>query len=92
MLDWNYISMTFRAGGVFIPFSMAIFLPHRLPGGWAVASMAISTAGAVASHFAFRNAINPLFVGLTISLLIVGVGMVAPGSPGRRAIGRSRTA
>ena len=32
VLDWNYMSMTFRAAGVLIPLTLAIFWPRRLSG------------------------------------------------------------
>jgi SSS family solute:Na+ symporter len=92
VFDWNYLSMAFRAGGVFIPLTLAIFLPRRLPGGWAVLSMAVSTASAVIGHFAFRLAINPLFIGLSVSLLMVCLGMMVSSLPGRRPAGQSRLA
>lgn len=85
VLDWNYMSMTFRAAGVFIPLTLAIFWPRRLSGGWAVSSMAISTASALIGHFAFRLPINPLFIGLSVSLLTVCAGLMASGVPGGRA-------
>ena len=75
VLDWNYMSMALRGAGVFIPMSLAIFWPRRLTSSWAACSMAISTVAAVLGRFIFHIPVNPLFIGLSMSLLIVVLGM-----------------
>ena len=45
--------------------------------------MAISTASALIGHFAFRLPINPLFIGLSVSLLTVCAGIAGVGRAGR---------
>ncbi|HXP95762.1 MAG TPA: sodium:solute symporter family protein [Telmatospirillum sp.] len=81
VLDWNYMSMALRGGGVFIPMTLAIFWPHRLSASWAVLSMAASTTAAVIGRAIFGLSINPLFIGLSVSLLIVVIGLIV--SPAR---------
>jgi SSS family solute:Na+ symporter len=76
VLDWNYMSMALRGAGVFIPMTLAIFWTHHLTASWAVLSMAASTAIAVFSRFGLGLSINPLFVGLSVSLLIVSLGLI----------------
>ncbi|MBN2751086.1 MAG: sodium:solute symporter family protein [Rhodospirillaceae bacterium] len=76
VLDWNYMSMALRGAGIFIPLSLAIFAPKRLPASWAVASMAISTVAAIASRLIFAWPINPLFIGVAVSTILVGCGLL----------------
>lgn len=75
VLDWNYMSMALRGAGVFLPMALAIFWPHRLGANWAVLSMAASTALAVIVRFVFQVPINPLFVGLFVSVGVVSLGL-----------------
>jgi solute:Na+ symporter, SSS family len=91
ILDWNYMSMTFRAAGVFVPLTVAIFWPHRLSGGWAVSSMAVSTAAAVIGRFVLRLPVNPLFVGLAVSLAMVVAGLALSGRPAGKGAARAAT-
>lgn len=76
VLDWNYMSMALRGGGVFVPMTLAIFWPRRLSAFWAVLSMAFSTALAVVGRFCLDLPVNPLFTALAASLAIVGLGLV----------------
>ena len=43
------MSMALRGAGLFLPLSLAVFAPFRLPAAWGVAAMALGTFGAVAS-------------------------------------------
>ena len=74
VLFWNYMSMALRGGGIFLPLTLAVFWPHRLTKGWAVASMLLSTLAAVAAAL-LRVPVNPLFIGLAVSLLLVLPGL-----------------
>ncbi len=76
VLDWNYMSMALRGAGIFLPLSLAVFAPKRLPARWAVVSMAVSTLAAVASKLLLGLPINPLFVGVAVSALLVGMGLL----------------
>ena len=73
--------MALRGAGVFVPLSLAIFRPHRLAPSWAIASMAASTAVAVIGRFGFGLPVNPLFTGLTVSVVLVGIGLVLSRKP-----------
>jgi SSS family solute:Na+ symporter len=68
--------MALRGGGIFIPFSMALFIPGRISGFWASVSMLVSTASAVFWEITVPLPVQPLFVGLAVSLLINGLGMI----------------
>jgi SSS family solute:Na+ symporter len=78
VLDWNYMSMALRGAGMFVPMSLAIFWPRRLAPSWAVLSMAGSVTAAIVGRFALGFAIQPLFSGLAVSLLIVAFGVLVP--------------
>ncbi len=76
VLDWNYLSMALRGGAVFIPLTLAIFRPGLLAGRWAIGSMAIATALAVAGKVIFGWTINPLYTGLGTSAAIITLAFV----------------
>ena len=76
VLDWNYMSMALRGGGVFIPLTIAIFVPGILTSRWAVASMAFSTVAAIVATTILHLAINPLFVGIGVSAVLIIMGMI----------------
>ncbi|NVO13144.1 MAG: sodium:solute symporter family protein [Rhodoplanes sp.] len=86
VLDWNYMSMALRGAAVFLPLSLAIFCPGRLPAMWAIASMIGSTAAAVAVRLLVPLPINPLLTGLAVSAGVVGLGLLrGPLATGRRS-------
>ena len=68
VLFWNYLSMALRSGGIFLPLSFAIFLPHTVSHRSATLSMALSTGAALAAVF-LGAAGNPLFFGLAVSAI-----------------------
>ena len=77
VLIWNYLSMALRGAGVFLPLTMAIFVPGKLRKKWAISSMLCSTAAAIASATVFPLPIDPLFVGLSISAIMIALGLGA---------------
>lgn len=90
VLDWNYLSMALRGGGVFLPLLMAIFLPGRLPPRAAVAAIAAATLAGVAARTLPGFAVNPLYPALGAAACIVVAGLVwrrLP-APARRHIPR----
>jgi SSS family solute:Na+ symporter len=82
VLDWNYMSMALRGAGIFVPMSLAIFWPRRLPAAWAVLSMAASIVAAILGRFALGFSIQPLFSGLAVSLLLVVLGVAVAAARG----------
>jgi SSS family solute:Na+ symporter len=87
VLDWNYLSMGLRGAGVFIPLTLAVFLPGRLTARWALLSMAVSAAAAVIGRFVLDLPVNPLFTGLSASLAIILLGLVLAPAADRQAGG-----
>lgn len=75
ILDWNYMSMALRGGGVFLPLTLAIFRPGALSPRWGVLSMLLSTAAAVACWLLLPKTINPLFVGLAVSIGLIAIAV-----------------
>lgn len=75
VLFWNYLSMALRGGGIFLPFTLAVMKPHAVAPAWAVSSMVLSTAAAVAAAF-LKAPIHPLFIGLTVSLVVLAIGYI----------------
>jgi solute:Na+ symporter, SSS family len=75
VLDWNYMSMALRGAGVFVPMALAVFWPGNLTARWAAASMALSTLIAIAARFVFRLPVNPLFVGLAVSVAMIAAAV-----------------
>lgn len=70
VLVWNYLSMALRGGGVFLPLTLAIFSPGRLPSSWATASMLLSTAAALAAAY-WQLQLDPLYIGLAVSMFVI---------------------
>ena len=75
ILFWNYLSMSLRGCGVFIPLTLAIFRPKALDSKWAMASMILSICSAAAAGL-IHTAVSPVFVGLGVSLAVVLLGIV----------------
>ncbi len=75
VLGWNYMSMALRGGGVFLPLTLAIFIPGRLTNGWAVSSMVLSTVASIIAATVIHLPIDPLFVGVTVSAIIIIMGL-----------------
>ena len=71
--------MALRGGGIFLPLSLALFWPRRIPPRWGLYSMALSTAGAVCCSFLPSSPLHPLFIGLLISAGVLAVGAARRG-------------
>lgn len=76
VLFWNYMSMALRGGGVFLPLTLAVFSPGRLTKGWAVFSMILSTAASIFVPALLHVSIAPLFVGVTVSAVVIMLGFI----------------
>lgn len=74
ILFWNYLSMGLRGGGIFLPFTLAVFWPGHLNADWAVFSMAGSTIAAIIAALA-KFPFDPLFIGLAVSFLLILPGL-----------------
>ena len=74
VLFWNYLSMALRGGGIFLPMTLAIFWPGHIAPRWGLAAITVSTAAAVLTATVFPLPIDPVFVGLAISAVLLFIG------------------
>ncbi|MDU4961827.1 MAG: sodium:solute symporter family protein [Sporomusaceae bacterium] len=68
VLEWNFLSMGLRGAGIFLPLTLAIFLPGRVGGPAAVASMLAGVAAVLIWRLVFPDFFDPLYAGLLSSL------------------------
>ncbi len=76
ILKWAFLSMALRGVTVFIPLAGAIFLAGRVNAAWGRAAVAVAPMLTIIWAFAFPASIDPLYVGLIISALILGIGFL----------------
>ena len=74
VLFWNFLSMSMRGCGVFLPLTLAIFSPRSIAKKWAVASIVVSTVVPVALGLAVPLPVDPLYIGLAISGMMMMAG------------------
>ena len=75
VLFWNYLSMGLRGCGVFLPLTLAVFLPHYVGRNWAVASILLGTASALVALLV-NSSVPPLFIGLGCSTALIIPGLI----------------
>lgn len=85
ILGWSFMSMGLRGAVAFGPLCTALFLPGRIPHQFALASMLVGPVLVLVGKFVLPAGIDPLFLGLAASLLVLAAGMLL----GRK--NRSRT-
>ncbi len=75
VLIWTYLSMALRGGGIFLPLTLAVFWPGHIRKSWAIISMIGSTLASLLTVTLWKLPLDPLFVGLLVSglLLLPGV-------------------
>lgn len=66
--------MALRGGGIFLPMTLAIFWPGHVAPRWGLAAITVSTAAAVLTATVFPLPIDPVFVGLAISAVLLFIG------------------
>ena len=79
VLGWNYMSMALRGGGIFLPLTLAIFIPGRLKPSWAITSMVLSTIAAIVGALVLHLPIDPLFIGVVVSAVIIMMALIQGG-------------
>ena len=70
------MSMALRGRGIFIPLPLPIFVPGILMPEWALTSMVLSTVAAIVGKTILHLPINPLFIGIGISAVLIIIGMI----------------
>ena len=77
VLIMTYLSMALRGGGIFLPLTLAVFRPKCVAPRWALLSMIVSTAVAVLFSTVLTPPVNPLFIGLAVSAMLLVPGLIA---------------
>ena len=77
VLILTYLSMALRGGGIFLPLTLAVFRPKCVAPRWALLSMIVSTAVAVLFSTVLTPPVNPLFIGLAVSAMLLVPGLIA---------------
>lgn len=72
--DLGFLSMGLRATAVFIPLTLALFLPRRVKSQWILASIIAGTAALIVAQF-IKLPIDGIFVGLGVSAICCLMGM-----------------
>ena len=74
ILGWSFMSMGLRGAVAFGPLCTALFLPGRIPGKWALSAMIIGPVLVLVGKFILPASIDPLFLGLAGSILVLVAG------------------
>ena len=74
VLFWNFLSMAMRGCGVFLPLTFAIFYPRSIAKKWAYASIVASTIIPIALGLWVKLPVEPLYIGLAISAVMMVIG------------------
>lgn len=77
VLILTYLSMALRGGGIFLPLTLAVFRPKCVSPRWALLSMVVSTAVAVLFSTVLTPPVNPLFIGLAVSAVLLASGFLS---------------
>lgn len=77
ILGWSFLSMGLRGSVAFGPLCAALFLPGKIPGRYAFASMIVGPALVILGKFTLPAAIDPLFPGVLGNLAVLAVGLIA---------------
>jgi len=85
ILEWNFLSMILRGAGVFVPLTLAIFMPGWVPPKWAFASIVVATITPIISKMVLNLPTNPLYLALGVSVLIIGIGIFVSGKDYRKS-------
>lgn len=76
ILGWSFLSMGLRGAVAFGPLCAALFLPGKISGKFAVASMIIGPLTVIAAKFIFPAHIDPLYPGVLINLAVLFIGWI----------------
>ncbi|MGM9539656.1 sodium:solute symporter family protein [Anaerovibrio sp.] len=83
VLFWSFLSMSMRGCGVFLPLTFAIFCPRSIAKKWAFASIIVSTVVTIALGLLAELPVDPLYIGLAISAVMMFVGYEKRWQPAR---------
>lgn len=78
ILEWSFLSMAFRGVAGFSILTAALFLRDRVSPATAVASMLAGVLCVTAGRPFLADAVNPLFPGIALALLVLLAGYLMP--------------
>ncbi|SMB97527.1 solute:Na+ symporter, SSS family [Thermanaeromonas toyohensis ToBE] len=76
VLKWSFMSMGLRGVTVFLPLCVALFAKGKVDRKAAVISMVLAPLSMLAGKFFLRVDLDPLFLGVLVSFLIISCGYV----------------
>ena len=76
VLHWNYLSMSLRGAGIFVPFTLAIFMPKRIAPKVGVLAMLLGVAVSLTWKFIIPGSKSTLLPALAVSFIICMIGIV----------------
>jgi len=79
ILQWSFMSMGLRGATIFFPLLGAIFLKGRVSPKFGFAAIILGPSTVLLWKIIAPNGINPLFIGLVISMVTVAMGTVVSG-------------
>lgn len=75
ILDFSFMSMGLRGAVLFVPLVCLLFFKRRVKGVYALASVIAGPVAVFAGNF-FIESFDPLFIGIAINIVIMGVGLL----------------
>ena len=72
--DLGFLSMGLRATAVFIPLTLALFMPKRINYKWILVSIIAGTTALVVTQF-LKLSIDGIFVGVAVSIVCCLIGV-----------------
>lgn len=76
ILKWSFMSMGLRGAAAFAPLCCSFFIKVRINSKFALAGVVLGPIGVLAGKFILPSSIDPLFLGITVSIGIFGIGIV----------------
>lgn len=76
VLEWNFLSMGLRGAGVFLPLTLAVFLPGRVASRSALWSIAAGTGVCLIWKLIMPRGIDPLYAGVAASVIALIAGQM----------------
>lgn len=76
ILSWSFLSMGLRGAVAFFPLIIALFFPGRVKGFYTIISMVCGVLFTFVGKFILPSTIDPLFLGLLASAVVMLCGMM----------------
>ncbi|MBR1990395.1 MAG: hypothetical protein IJ987_07950, partial [Firmicutes bacterium] len=80
ILDFSFMSMGLRGAVLFVPLLCLLFFKRRVKGIYALASVIAGPVAVFVGNF-FIKGFDPLFIGIAINMIIMGIGLLNAEKP-----------